>query len=354
MSASATVRVMSPEEIAARAGGEVPYLLFPERATLFAERAMRLRQLAGTHPMGDYLRFIAELATVQQQLMGEGAGWAPPAAEALDQAALGGQPPLAASAGAPDARWHTVLRSLVAQVRPKAPAGAAAALQTLADADDVFLDRQADALLQGLHSGLDLACAPVVAAALQVAWTRWVLDTQDAATSAGTAGQALAKAPFGRVDDESRCPCCGSLPVASITRHSGEFAGQRYLSCSLCSTQWQMSRIRCTHCGSTEKLAYQSLATGDDAEGEGSRAAQAAVQAETCDTCHHTLKILHTDRDPLIDVTADDLASLTLDLLVADAGYQRHGQNLMLFFGEAVESPPPDPAADATPPPGRS
>ena len=53
---------MLPEEIAARAGGEVPYLLFPERATLFAERAMRLRQLAGTHPMGDYLRFIAELA----------------------------------------------------------------------------------------------------------------------------------------------------------------------------------------------------------------------------------------------------------------------------------------------------
>lgn len=354
MSASATVRVMSPEEIAARAGGEVPYLLFPERATLFAERAMRLRQLAGTHPMGDYLRFIAELAAAQQELMGEGEGWAPPAAEVLDQAALAGQPPLPAAGGAPDARWHALLRALVAQVQPQAPASARAALQALVEADAVLLDRQADALLQGLHSGLDLATAPLVAAALQVAWTRWVLDTQDAATAAASAGGALAKAPFGRVDDESRCPCCGSLPVASITRHSGEFAGQRYLSCSLCSTQWQMSRIRCTHCGSTEKLAYQSLATGKDAEGDGSRAAQAAVQAETCDACHHTLKILHTDRDPLIDVTADDLASLTLDLLVADAGYQRHGQNLMLFFGEAAEAAeaaaPPDPA----PPPGQA
>ncbi|MGM3031581.1 formate dehydrogenase accessory protein FdhE domain-containing protein, partial [Bacillus cereus group sp. BC34] len=46
---------MSPEEIAARGGGETPTLRFPERATLFAERAMRLRQLASGHALGDYL-----------------------------------------------------------------------------------------------------------------------------------------------------------------------------------------------------------------------------------------------------------------------------------------------------------
>lgn len=346
MVASATVRVMSAEEIAARAGGEVPYLLFPERGSVFAERAMRLRQLAGTHPMADFLRFVADIAAAQQRCMALGEGWQPPSAEALDQAALAGQPPLAAAGGAPDGRWHAVLAALVAALLPQAPAGARPALQTLAQADAVFLDRQADALLQGLHSGLDLACAPIVAAALQVAWTRWVLETQGAAGSA-------AKAPFGRVDDGTRCPCCGSLPVASVTRSSGESTGSRYLTCGLCSTQWQLSRIRCTHCGSTEKLAYQSLSPEGEADGESARAAQAAVQAETCDACHHYLKILHTDRDPLIDATADDLASLTLDLLVADAGYQRHGHNLMLFFGDPAEAAPDDPAPpDPAPPPG--
>ena len=31
----------------------------------------------------------------------------------------------------------------------------------------------------------------------------------------------------------------------------------------------------------------------------------------------------------------DDLASLTLDLLVSDAGFERHGVNLLLLFGDA-------------------
>ena len=44
MVASATVRVMSPEEIVTRAGGETAFLRPPERASIFAERQMRLRQ----------------------------------------------------------------------------------------------------------------------------------------------------------------------------------------------------------------------------------------------------------------------------------------------------------------------
>ncbi|MES1163404.1 MAG: formate dehydrogenase accessory protein FdhE [Rhizobacter sp.] len=31
---------------------------------------------------------------------------------------------------------------------------------------------------------------------------------------------------------------------------------------------------------------------------------------------------------------ADDLASVTLDLLVSEAGFQRHGVNLLLLFGD--------------------
>ena len=44
MTATATVRVMTPEEIASRAAGQTPYFRWSERQTLFAERAMRLRR----------------------------------------------------------------------------------------------------------------------------------------------------------------------------------------------------------------------------------------------------------------------------------------------------------------------
>jgi FdhE protein len=326
MVASATVRVMSAEEIAARAGGEAPFARKPERTTVFAERAMRLRQRAGGHAMGDFLGFMADLAEAQQRLLA-GRSDLPsmplPDTAALDRAAQRGEPPLPATDWPLDPTWHGVLQALVADLRPRAPAGVLTALDRLAAADAVFLDRQADALLHGVTAGLDLACAPLVAAALQVVWVQLASALPEPA----------------RLDDATVCPCCGSPPVASVTRTLGGAIGQRYLHCSLCSTEWHLVRTRCPHCLSDAKLAYQSLTLAD---GDESTASQAAVQAETCDACGHYLKIVHTDRDPMVEPAADDLASLTLDLLVSEAGFRRHGANLMLLFGE----PPPDPGGE--------
>jgi FdhE protein len=336
---TATVRVMSPEEITARTGGETAFLRLPEKSTVFAERAMRLRQLARGHAMGDFLSFMADVAEAQQRQLARMPAMPLPDASALDRAAKAGLPPLPGADWPLDAAWHGVLRALVADLRSKAPAGALPALHTLAAADEVFLERQADALLHGVVTGLDLGCAPIVAAALQTTWTHLVLAVQAHGVKGGQ--------PFGRIDDETICPCCGSLPVASVTRSSGESLGQRYLRCGLCSTEWHMVRIKCPNCLSTKSLAYQALdAAGADDDGN-SRAAQAVIQAETCDDCGQYLKIVHSDRDPMVEPLADDLASLTLDLLVSDAGYQRHGVNLMLLFGEPEAqtdaSPPPDP-----------
>ena len=47
------------------------------------------------------------------------------------------------------------------------------------------------------------------------------------------------------------------------------------------------------------------------------------------------------DKDAHAEPVADDLASLTLDLLVSETGAQRHGVNLMLLFGDPDASPPP-------------
>lgn len=340
---SASVRVLPAEEIAARAGGDTSPFFWPERSTLFAERAMRLKQLARQHAMADFLAFMGDLADAQQHALSAlatDAPWPLPDAAAVDRAAMAGLPPLPAAEGARNPRWHAVLAGLVARLRARHAAGPVGdALARLAGGDEVFLERQADALLHGVMGGLDLACAPIVAAALQVVWTHQVIELVAAHRARGTSSTQ----PVGRLDDPGLCPCCGSRPVASLTRSSGESTGQRYLHCSLCNTQWLLERGRCSHCGGRDHVAYQSLDLADAEEGsEGSaaRAAKAVVQAETCDDCGHYLKIVHSDRDPFVDPVADDLATVTLDLLVSESGLQRHGVNLMLLFGDP-EAPPP-------------
>ena len=144
------------------------------------------------------------------------------------------------------------------------------------------------------------------------------------------------------VDDATRCPCCGSLPTASVTRIGSDQDGHRYLHCALCSAQWHMVRIKCTHCLGTGGIQYQALQALADTD---ARSGREALQAETCDTCDHYLKIVHMGKDLQVEPVADDLATLTLDLLVSDAGFTRHGTNFLLLFGEdeAAEAPPPDP-----------
>ena len=364
MSPTVTVRVLPAEEIAARAGGKTIPFRWPERATFFAERSMRLRQLANGHAMGDFLLFVSRLAQAQQAALtrlgqqqgrsGNVGGVPLPDAAAIDRASLAGVPPMSAADWPRDAAWFGVLREIVEAMRAETPEGPAAdALARLATADEVFLERQADALLTGVMAGLDLAAAPIVAAALQVLWTHMAIEI---AAAHAQRGQATTQ-PVGMLDDPGFCPCCGSRPVVSITRSADDVAGQRYLHCSLCGTEWNLQRARCTHCGeaSAEKVAYQSLDRADAGAGEpggagakagkdteaaedsGSRAARASIQAEICDACGHYLKIVHGDRDPMAEPVADDLASITLDLLVAETGKLRHGINLMLLFGEPDE-----------------
>lgn len=334
---TATVRVMSPEEITARAGGVTPPFVWPQRDTLFAERGMRLKQLARGHAMEGYLGLMAEVALAQQaelKALAQAPGLTLPDAAALDLAAQRGLPPLSAADWPRVAAWHGVLHRLLDRVLPSAPEAVRPVLQHWRQADAEALERQADALLHGVSAGLDMAAAPFVGAALQVLWTHLLLEVQRTQASGGQ--------PFGRLDDPGLCPCCGSRPTASLTRSSGESLGQRYLHCSLCNFQWHLNRGRCSHCGDTRSIAYQSLDTAD-AEPEGadadeaaaSRAAKAVVQAETCDACGSYLKIVHSDRDPFVDPVADDLASLTLDLLVSETGKARSGVNVMLLFGPA-------------------
>lgn len=325
---STTQKLLSPEEIAVRAGEQLTFLHLPD-AGVFAARAVRLRQLADGHAMRDFLLFVAELADAQHRALKAGVAVPVPTAAQVDAAAREGRPLLPADTWARDAVWRDSLRALLRDLAGHLADGPAraAALQ-LADATDEHLDTQAGRLLTGVMLGLDLATAPLIAAGLQLHWVRLVQQT--VATHTGGA-----VAPFGRIDDPTVCPCCGSRPVASVERLGAE--GARYLSCGLCATQWHYVRIKCTHCQSTKGISLQNLVAADAAAPE----AQPAVQAECCSECGHYLKLMHPARDNALEPVADDLATLTLDLLVSEEGSQRHGVNLLLLFGEPEDAPPP-------------
>lgn len=332
MTPSSTQKILSPEEIAVRAGEQVSFLHLPE-AGVFAERALRLRALSAGHAMGDFLRFVAELADAQHRALSARVAVPLPTPAQVDAAARAGQPLLPAESWHREPVWRESLRALLTDLARHLPAGPAkATAQQLAEAPDEHLETQAGRLLSGVMLGLDLASAPLIAAGLQLHWVRLVQQT--AAQSPGPV------AAFGRIDDPTLCPCCGSRPVASLERLGSD--GARYLACGLCATQWHYVRVKCTHCQGTKGISLQSLVGADEAA---STTADAVVQAECCSECGHYLKLMHPARDNGVEPLADDLASLTLDLLVSgpenQGGLQRHGVNLLLLFGEPDEAPPP-------------
>ncbi|MCE4554505.1 formate dehydrogenase accessory protein FdhE [Pelomonas cellulosilytica] len=326
-------KILSPEEIAVRAGEQVSFLHLSEPG-VFAERALRLRTLAEGHAMGDFLRFIAELADAQHSALVAGVPVPLPTAEQIEAAARDGLPLLPADRWPRGAVWRESLRTLLADLaRHLADGPARSAALQLAAASDDHLDTQAGRLLSGAMFGLDLATAPLIAAGLQLHFVRLVRQTAAAHADGPVA-------PFGRIDDATLCPCCGSRPVASIERLGAD--GARYLACGLCATQWHYVRVKCTHCQGTKGISLQSLVAANDGAGT---TTDAVVQAECCSECGHYLKLLHPARDNGAEPVADDLATVTLDLLVSDpeegGGLQRHGVNLLLLFGDPDESPPP-------------
>ena len=60
--------------------------------------------------------------------------------------------------------------------------------------------------------------------------------------------------------------------------------------------------------------------------------ASEAIKAESCDACHSYRKIFYQEKDLEVDAVADDLASLTLDVLMGEAGYVRASANPLLWF----------------------
>ncbi len=292
---------------------EAPRVVLPA-ADLYAERAARFAQLAAGHPMGDYLRLMAQLSRAQA------AALPLHRAAALDDTLLArsrdfGMPPLAAQTHARAAHWREDLAAIAAHVRTEAGAEVKAVLDRLVALDAAALEGLADRVLLGTADDADASCVPFVGAALQVYFTR--------------AAAALDPAVLAAADVPTVCPACAMRPVASVVRIGGARNGSRYLACALCGTEWHLARIKCSACEEEKGVHYLAL----EAAAGAPPASSGAVRAEACDECKSYLKIVFQDKDPNVDPAADDLATLGLDVLVDEQGFGRSGPNLLFHPG---------------------
>jgi len=300
-------RILDPGQIESIDHSAIPRLRMPERATLFSTRAARLRQLADASPIGGYIRLMATLVDAQQQTLAQISA-AMPSTESIDLAQQHSMPIAPATTADRDPLWRDVLQRLLDRVE-------AAGLVTPMLArviDDLRvksaeeLDALADAIVALRFNEVEPASAPFVMAALQVVWTDIASRIDQRAV------------PY--LDAPGACPVCGVPPVASIVRVGGQFQGYRYVQCGLCSTEWHVVRVKCTNCDSTKGIAYHGIDGGSE-----------ALKAESCDECHTYRKIGYQEKDYDFEPLADDLASLTLDLLMNEAGYKRSSPNPLLW-----------------------
>ena len=311
-------RILEPGQIEQLAAHSIPRIRIPDRAQLFARRAARLRELAAASPIGDYLRLCVVVADAQDAAVADFPADLPSAAQ-IETAQTYGMPPIPAASWPRSPRWRATLQAICAAVaqQPGLPDAVVQLAARLRDAAADELETQADVLLGVRDGEIDAAAAPFLMAALQVNWV--------ALSSRFVADQVKP------IDVPGLCPLCGSLPVASLVCTQSPYQGYRYLHCALCACEWHMVRVQCSQCGAVGKdISYQSL-TGAGAAADAATAAASAVRAETCEHCHSYRKILYQEKDPAIEPVADDLASIELDLLLAEAGYARASGNPLLW-----------------------
>jgi len=304
--------ILEPGEIEAAASSP-PFLHLPPH-NLLTLRAQRLEQLADGHPLAEYLRLIAGLCRVQQQVLDD-----PPSTEVVDQQRLElcqqhGLPPFAADTLIREDDWQAWLEALLQRYSPPEQPAVVDAITTLSTASAGQLRAWAVALVSGQYSLVPAALVPFLGAALQTAWSHWLLSTPNLQL---TPGSSL-----------SQCPACGSPAMAGVIRHRGKHNGLRYLVCSLCACEWHVVRVKCVYCESSKGLDYLSL------EDDRYAANQAPLRAEVCPGCNSYLKLVYLENDADAEALSADLGSLLLDMRLAQDGYQRLAPNLLLAPGD--------------------
>jgi FdhE protein len=283
-----------------------PFVRLPDPLRIFVDRVHRLRVLAPGHHLESYLRFLTDLSEAQYRIQDDLPEPDMPAAEAVARAKAHDMPPLDRSHFTPDAALDATLERLLSLCATLTmPASARAALERVTAADAGRRQEMIHAVLADAIPVEAVAEHVFVTAALQVHFARLASRLD---------GKALV--PVG----DGACPACGSPPTASLIVGWREAEGARFCSCSLCATLWYDIRAKCMVCGSNKDIGYQEIAGGDG-----------LVKAETCGSCHGYVKVMQQRKEPAMDPVADDVASLALDILVRDLGFNRGAVNPYLL-----------------------
>jgi FdhE protein len=281
--------------------GEPRYLRSPAGAVLFQRRAERLAALAPGHAAGDFLELLSRLCAAQRE-----------AAERLRLSPNGRDLPPARPldvSAPPPPEWREALGAILHGLeKVPMPTAAREALHGLARAGAGSLDALAGRILRGELEPSDLALAPFAGAGLQVAY---------GALAAGVASESLERAA------DAGCPVCGFPPVAGLVLGDDKL---RYLVCGLCGSEWHLTRLNCALCRKQDHVSYFSV------EGD-----TGPAKAEACDGCRAYTKLLYVEKAPHLEPFADDLATIALDMLMAERGYLRNGRNLFLASAEQGE-----------------
>lgn len=309
-------RILARGEIESLDHTHIPRLRLPVKTAVFVDRAARLRRLAEENPLADYLHLMANVVDGQHQALKQLAVTGP-TVERIELAQTHGMPPVQALGWERDPAWLGLLASLLDHLLalnevPQQAKNVIQALRERIETEPAAIDAQADAILAELEEGVEVANAPFIMAALQVYWTSLAADFNESDMPV--------------VSPKGVCPVCGSLPVASVVR-VGQAEGIRYLCCSLCSSEWHLVRVTCSHCNDNQSIAYQSIEDGPE-----------GIKAETCDKCHTYRKIFYQEKALGMDPVADDLGSLMLDILVGEAGYNRASANPLLWQHTQADS----------------
>jgi FdhE protein len=152
-------------------------LRLPDPAHEFSHRQERLQALAAGHPMREYLLFIAAIAGAQQRAIEALTALDLPDPSQLQANIERSGVPLPALGWARGPQWRAALRAMLAALAPELESAARDPVRRLAAQSDAFYESQADRLLGAVTVGLDLAAAPLIAAALQVYWVRLITET---------------------------------------------------------------------------------------------------------------------------------------------------------------------------------
>ncbi len=283
-----------------------PFVILPDPATLFKSRSRRFAQLAPGHELGPYLTFLARLTAAQHAALAELPAVELPSAAAIKQAIVHGMPPLLdAKAHAAQSAAPAIVQVLDRLGLDDLPKATVDAVSTLRAAPPAQLAAIVAGVLGDAEPQSDIALRVLVAAGLQVHFAQLAsrLVADDITPVADAA-----------------CPACGGAPVASAVVGLAKANNTRFCTCSLCGTMWNVVRVKCVLCSATGGIGYHFVEGKPD-----------TVKAEACDACHAYVKILYQVQDPALEVLADDVATLGLDMLMAEDGWKRGGRNPFLM-----------------------